>query len=91
MTLDPSDVDAALSELEGWANAGDALTKTFAFDDFAAAMEFMQRAAGPIDDADHHPEWTNVYNRVDVRLSSHDAGGITERDLALARTLDGLA
>ena len=85
MTLDPSDVDAALAELEGWTNAGDALTKTFTFDDFAAAMDFMQRAAGPIDETDHHPEWTNVYNRVDVRLSSHDAGGITDRDLAWRR------
>jgi 4a-hydroxytetrahydrobiopterin dehydratase len=90
MTLNPSDVDAALAELEGWTNTGDALTKTYSFDDFAAAMDFMQRAAGPIDEADHHPEWTNVYNRVDVRLSSHDAGGITDRDLALAKTLDEL-
>lgn len=90
MTLDPSDVDAALAELEGWTNDGDALTKTFTFADFAAAMGFMQRAAGPIDEADHHPEWTNVYNRVDVRLSSHDAGGITDRDLALAKSLDSL-
>lgn len=90
MTLDPSIVDIALAELEGWTNAGDAITKTFTFDDFAAAMDFMQRAAGPIDKANHHPEWTNVYNRVDVRLTSHDAGGITDRDLELAKTLDGL-
>jgi 4a-hydroxytetrahydrobiopterin dehydratase len=91
MTMDPSDVDAALAELEGWANDGDALTKTYSFDDFATAMDFMQRAAGPIDEMNHHPEWTNVYNRIDVRLSSHDAGGITDRDLRLAKTLDGLA
>jgi 4a-hydroxytetrahydrobiopterin dehydratase len=90
MTMDPSDVDAALTELEGWTNDGDALAKTYSFDDFAAAMDFMQRAAGPIDEMNHHPEWTNVYNRVDVRLSSHDAGGITDRDLRLAKTLDDL-
>ena len=90
MTLEPSIVDIALAELEGWTNDGDAITKTFAFEDFTAAMDFMQRAAGPIDEANHHPEWTNVYNRVDVRLSSHDAGGITDRDLDLAKVLDSL-
>jgi 4a-hydroxytetrahydrobiopterin dehydratase len=90
MTMDPSAVDAALADLEGWSNDGDALTKTYSFDDFTAAMDFMQRAAGPIDEMDHHPEWTNVYNRVDVRLSSHDAGGITDRDIRLAKTLDEL-
>ena len=91
MTLDPSIVDIALAELEGWTNDGDAISKTYTFDNFAGAMDFMQRAAGPIDKVDHHPEWTNVYNRVDVRLSSHDAGGITDRDIALAKTLDALA
>jgi 4a-hydroxytetrahydrobiopterin dehydratase len=90
MTLEPSIVDIALAELEGWTNDGDAITKTYAFEDFRAAMDFMQRAAGPIDEANHHPEWTNVYNRVDVRLSSHDAGGITDRDINLAKTLDSL-
>ena len=63
MTLDPSAIDAALAELEGWTNDGEALAKTYSFDDFAAAMDFMQRAAGPIDEANHHPEWTNVYSR----------------------------
>jgi 4a-hydroxytetrahydrobiopterin dehydratase len=90
MTLEPSIVDIALAELEGWTNDGDAITKTYAFKDFKAAMDFMQRAAGPIDEANHHPEWTNVYNRVDVRLSSHDAGGITDRDINLAKVLDSL-
>jgi 4a-hydroxytetrahydrobiopterin dehydratase len=60
MILDPSDVEAALAELQGWTDAGDTLTKTYSFDDFAAAMDFMQRAAGPIDEANHHPEWTDV-------------------------------
>ena len=91
MTLDPSIVNIALAELNGWTNDGDAITKTFTFDDFTAAMDFMQRAAGPIDRTDHHPEWTNVYNRIDVRLTSHDAGGITDRDLALAKMLDAIA
>lgn len=75
---------------DGWTADGDAITKTFEFDDFAAAMAFMQRAAGPIDEMDHHPEWTNVYNRIDVRLTSHDAGEVTDRDIRLAEILDGL-
>ena len=91
MTLNPSDVDAALAELEGWTNDGDAITKTYSFDDFAAAIDFMQRTAGPIDKANHHPEWTNVYNRVDVRLSSHDVGGVTDRDTRLATVLERVA
>jgi len=76
---------------EGWTEDGDAITKTFEFADFAAAIAFMNRAAGPIDEMNHHPEWTNVYNRVDVRLTSHDTGAVTDRDLRLAGVLDELA
>lgn len=84
------EIEAALAGLVGWTNAGDAITKTYEFVDFGAAMDFMARAALGIDEMDHHPEWTNVYNRVDARLSSHDAGGVTERDVRLAALLDGL-
>jgi 4a-hydroxytetrahydrobiopterin dehydratase len=87
----PDEIDAALAGLSGWTNAGDAITKTYELADFGAAMDFMARAAPGIDELDHHPEWTNVYNRVDVRLSSHDAGGVTERDVRLAALLDGFA
>jgi 4a-hydroxytetrahydrobiopterin dehydratase len=76
---------------EGWTENGNAITKTFEFADFAAAIAFMNRAAGPIDEMNHHPEWTNVYNRVEVRLTSHDTGGVTDRDIRLAGVLDGLA
>jgi 4a-hydroxytetrahydrobiopterin dehydratase len=76
---------------EGWTEDGDAITKTFEFDDFAAALAFMNRAAGPIDEMNHHPEWTNVYNRVEVRLTSHDTGAVTDRDIRLAGVLDDLA
>ncbi|TXL62057.1 4a-hydroxytetrahydrobiopterin dehydratase [Aeromicrobium terrae] len=76
---------------EGWTEDGDAITKRFEFADFAAAIAFMNRAAGPIDEMNHHPEWTNVYNRVDVRLTSHDTGAVTDRDLRLAGVLDELA
>jgi 4a-hydroxytetrahydrobiopterin dehydratase len=84
------EIDSALAGLTGWSNAGDAITKTYEFADFGAAMAFMARAAPGIDELDHHPEWTNVYNRVDVRLSSHDVGGVTDRDIRLAALLDGL-
>ena len=91
MTLSDSDIDAAVGELDGWERDGDVLTKRFEFADFPAAMDFMARCAERIDELDHHPEWTNVYNRVEVSLTSHDVGGITERDLRLARILDAEA
>lgn len=75
----------------GWERDGDALTKRFEFDDFSAAIDFIRTAAPKIDELDHHPEWTNVYNRVDVRLTSHDVGDVTERDVRLAAILDELA
>lgn len=89
--LDAAEIDTALANLPGWSSDGDAITKTYEFADFAAAMAFMARAAPGIDEMDHHPEWSNVYNRVDVRLSSHDVGGVTDRDLRLATLLEGLA
>jgi 4a-hydroxytetrahydrobiopterin dehydratase len=83
---------AALASLPGWAGGLDGLTRTFRFKDFASAIAFMHAAAPAIDQGDHHPEWTNVYNRVSVRLRTHDAGDrVTSRDVALARLLDGYA
>lgn len=81
-------IEAALESLPGWSQEGEAIVKSFEFDDFPAAIAFMNKAAGPIDEMDHHPEWTNVYNRVDIRLTSHDTGGVTERDITLARVLE---
>jgi 4a-hydroxytetrahydrobiopterin dehydratase len=89
--LSPDEINEALAELPGWAYDGDALTKTFTFDDFASAIGFMSAARPGIDELNHHPEWANVYNRVDVRLNSHDVGGVTERDFRLAQLLDELA
>ena len=83
-------VEEALDNLPGWSQEGEAIVKSFEFDDFNAAIAFIQRAAGPIDEMDHHPEWTNVYNRVDIRLSSHDVGGVTDRDVQLARVIERL-
>lgn len=83
-------VEEALQQLTGWSQEGEAIVKSFTFDDFNAAIAFIQLAAGPIDEMDHHPEWTNVYNRVDIRLTSHDVGGVTDRDVQLARVIERL-
>ena len=84
---------AALARLEGWSEASgrDAITKTFVFADFNQAFGFMTRAALVAEKLDHHPEWFNVYKTVEVTLSTHDAGGLTERDIKLAEAMDRLA
>jgi 4a-hydroxytetrahydrobiopterin dehydratase len=84
---------AALARLEGWSEASgrDAITKTFVFADFNEAFGFMTRAALVAEKLDHHPEWFNVYKTVEVTLSTHDAGGLTERDIKLAEAMDRLA
>ena len=75
----------------GWTNDGNALTRSYRFDDFAYAFAFLTRVAAHAEAVDHHPEFTSVWNRVDFRLTSHDAGGVTPRDLALAAAIDALA
>jgi 4a-hydroxytetrahydrobiopterin dehydratase len=69
----------------------DAVRKTFVFADFNAAWGFMSRVALAAEKADHHPEWTNVYNRVEITLTTHDAGGLTQRDVDLAAFIEGAA
>lgn len=83
----------ALTQLGGWkaVDGRDAIAKTFSFDDFNAAFGFMTRVALKADRMDHHPEWSNVYNKVDVVLTTHDAKGVTEKDVALARFMDEAA
>ena len=80
----------ALAGLPGWAPVPgrDAIGKVFRFADFNAAFGFMTRVALMADKMDHHPEWSNVYNRVEVLLTTHDADGVTERDVAMARFID---
>ena len=85
---------AAVARLTGWAavpGPRDAITRTFRFKDFNAAFGFMCRAALKAEKLDHHPEWFNVYKTVEVTLSTHDAGGLTEKDIALAQAMDKLA
>lgn len=83
----------ALARLKGWGevNGRDAISKKFVFGDFNQAFGFMTRAALIAEKMDHHPEWFNVYKTVEVTLSTHDAGGLTERDVQLAEAMDKLA
>ena len=78
---------------DGWTRSADgkALQKSFRFADFSEAFAFLARVAMHAEKVDHHPEFTSVWNRVDFRLTSHDAGGVTERDVALAGVIDELA
>jgi 4a-hydroxytetrahydrobiopterin dehydratase len=84
---------AAVRELSGWsaAEGRDAIVKTFRFADFNAAFGWMTRVALAAEKLDHHPEWFNVYNRVEVVLATHDAAGVTARDVALAKIMDKAA
>ncbi|MGN6312065.1 MAG: 4a-hydroxytetrahydrobiopterin dehydratase [Xanthobacteraceae bacterium] len=84
---------AALRELKGWAEVEgrDAISRTFVFKDFNEAFGFMARVAVAAEKADHHPEWRNVYKTVEVTLSTHDAGGVTARDIDLAKAMNAAA
>ena len=94
-TLTGEALEKALAELKGWAKAEDreAIQRSFAFQDFNEAFAFMTRAAMMAERMDHHPEWFNVYNKVEVTLATHSAGGVTDLDLRLAdfmnRAADG--
>ncbi|CAG1007757.1 4a-hydroxytetrahydrobiopterin dehydratase [Myxococcaceae bacterium] len=89
--LDDAAVSAALAELPGWSLRDGKLHRELRFEDFVAAFGFMSRVAIVAEKLDHHPEWSNVWNRVVVDLVTHDAGGITALDLELARRIDALA
>lgn len=82
----------ALDTLDEWDydEARDAIVRKFLFADFSAAFAFMTRVALLAEKADHHPEWSNVWNRVDIALTTHDAGGLSHRDVALAEAIDAL-
>ena len=89
--LADNDLKAALGSLPGWRLENGKLRKQYIFADFAHAFGFMATAAVLIEKMNHHPEWSNVYNRVDVHLTTHDAGGVTGHDIELARVLDSIS
>jgi len=93
MTLSDEARDEALQALPGWAYDGErnAIRRGFRFRDFSEAFAFMTRAALAAEKADHHPDWSNSWNRVEVALRTHSAGGVTRKDFDLAATMDGFA
>jgi 4a-hydroxytetrahydrobiopterin dehydratase len=88
--LDPKARSAALKKLKAWKEikGGEAIAKSFKFKDFNEAFGFMTRVALLADKMDHHPEWFNVYNKIDVTLSTHDAGGVTQNDIKMATAME---
>ncbi len=85
---------AAIEQLKGWSageGARDVISKHFKFPDFKSAFAFMTAIALKAEQMDHHPEWSNVYNRVDIWLTTHDANGVTEKDVELANYVDAVA
>ncbi len=89
--MDQQEILQRLQALSGWTLAGNKLHREYVFPDFVHAFGFMAAAAAAIEAMNHHPEWFNVYNRVTVDLTTHDAGGITEKDFALAEKLESIA
>ena len=89
--LTDTEISSALAALSGWKVQNEKLHREFKFPDFAHAIGFMATAAPLIEKMNHHPEWANVYNRVTVDLTTHDAGGVTQRDVDLAKLLEGIA
>jgi 4a-hydroxytetrahydrobiopterin dehydratase len=90
--LKPEEITQACARLPGWKFDRDALTKTFKFGSFREALSFMTRVAFEAEELNHHPEWTNVYNRLEVRLNTHDAGGkVTGKDVELAARMQKIS
>ena len=90
--LTDAERDTALADLPDWRlrEDGKAIERRFTLADFSAAFAFMTRVALLAEKADHHPEWSNVWNRVDVALTTHDAGGLSQRDVDLAKAIEAL-
>ncbi len=91
MRLSSEQISEHLKNLPGWTVKEEKLHKDFEFNDFNQAFGFMTRAAMEIEKMNHHPEWFNVYNKITIDLTTHDAGGITENDVELARILNSLS
>lgn len=89
--LSASEIKSALAQLDGWTENNDgALAKSFKFKDFSQSFAFMTRVALLAEKANHHPDWSNSYNKVEIALVNHDKGGITQKDIDLATAIDAL-
>lgn len=91
LRLTDADIASALADLEGWNREGEELVRQFVLDDFVAALGFIVQVGALAERANHHPTLTNTYNRVRIALSTHDEGGITDRDVELAREISARA
>jgi 4a-hydroxytetrahydrobiopterin dehydratase len=89
--LGEEEIGRRLSELPGWERAGDAITRTFKFEDFQASVDFVVRITPAAEEMNHHPDLAISWNTVDVTLTTHSEGGVTESDFELARDIDSLA
>ena len=91
--LSEAEIEDGLSDLQGWEqdDSGKAISKRFSFKTFNQAFAFMTRCALAAEKMDHHPDWSNCYNTVNVSLSTHDAGGLTDKDISLARKMNNFA
>lgn len=90
MRLSEKEIDDKLKNISGWSVVNEKLHKEFEFESFNQAFGFMTRAAMEIEKMNHHPEWLNIYNRITIELTTHDAGGITKNDIQLAKILNSL-
>ena len=90
MPVSNAAIEEGLRSLPGWSRDGDAIRREFKFGSFREAISFVVRISFEAEQRDHHPEISNVYNRVTIRLSTHDAGGITDKDFDLARAIDAI-
>ena len=90
--LDEAERESAMADLPGWAHepGRDGIRRVLKFQDFGAAFAFMTHVAILAEKADHHPDWSNVWNKVDIFLTTHDAGGLSRRDIALAHAIDAI-
>lgn len=88
--LGGAEITAELTTVPDWTHVGDGIERSWKLDNFVGAFGFMSQVALLAEKADHHPEWSNVWNKVHIRLTTHDAGGLTELDFDLARAIDKL-
>lgn len=88
--LDENEINEKLKDLEGWSYSGNGIQTSFEFENFKEAFTLMTRIAFEAESQQHHPTWTNVYNQLEITLSTHDAGGVTEKDFKLAKAIEDI-